>query len=87
MTAPGGHSGLIFGTKLGSGAIFETARILDAFYREVREPNLTFSAGVVLGGTKVEFDPATDTGTAIAVSGTTCCPSETGRSRAATFAR
>jgi glutamate carboxypeptidase len=65
VSAPGGHSGLIFGEKLGPGAIFETARILDTFYREVREPNLTFSAGVILGGTKVDFDQGSDRGTAM----------------------
>jgi glutamate carboxypeptidase len=63
VTAQGGHSGLIFSNRLGSGAIFETARVLDSFYRDLREPNLTYSAGVVLGGTQVDFDSAADKGT------------------------
>jgi glutamate carboxypeptidase len=65
VSGTSGHSSGIFGGKLGAGAIFETARILDAFYRELREPNLTYSAGLVLGGTEVESDPANDRGTAM----------------------
>jgi len=51
------HSSGIFGDKVGAGAIFETARILDAFYEEVRgEEHLTFNAGTIQGGTDVEYD-------------------------------
>jgi glutamate carboxypeptidase len=50
---------------VGAGAIFEAARILDAFYTEVKgEELLTFNPGVILGGTKVDYDPATAKGTA-----------------------
>jgi glutamate carboxypeptidase len=51
------HSSGIFGEDAGAGAIFEAARILWAFYDEVRgEDYLTFSAGTIQGGTDVEYD-------------------------------
>lgn len=51
------HSSGIFGDRVGAGAIFEAARILDAFYDEVRgDQYLTFNAGTIQGGTNVEFD-------------------------------
>jgi glutamate carboxypeptidase len=51
------HSSGIFGEDVGAGAIFEAARILDAFYDEVRgEAYLTFNAGTIQGGTDVEYD-------------------------------
>ena len=45
-----GHSSQIFGQRLGYGAIYEMARIVDAFRRELPEEGLTFSPGLVLGG-------------------------------------
>ena len=46
------HSSGIFTEDVGAGAIFETARILNAFYEEVRgEEYLTFNPGLILGGT------------------------------------
>ncbi len=52
------HSSGIFGDDVGAGAIFEAARILNAFYEEVRgEEHLTFNAGTIQGGTDVEYDP------------------------------
>lgn len=59
-----GHSSGIFGEALGSGAIFEAARILDAFHERLREPCLTFNPAVMLGGTDVRFDAATSGGSA-----------------------
>lgn len=60
-----GHSSQIFGPRYGTGAIFEVARILDTFYREVRtEEYLTFNPGIVLGGTEVVYDPNRARGTA-----------------------
>jgi glutamate carboxypeptidase len=44
------HSGGIFSADVGDGAIFELARILSRFHDELREPNLSFSAGLALGG-------------------------------------
>jgi glutamate carboxypeptidase len=51
-----GHSSGIFGDQLGFGAIYELARILDSFRRELPEPNLTYNVGVVAGGTPAEID-------------------------------
>ena len=51
------HSSGIFGDKVGAGAIFEAARILNAFYDEVRgEEHLTFNAATIQGGTDVAYD-------------------------------
>ena len=51
-----GHSSGVFGETLGYGAIYELARILDAFRRELPEANLTYNVGVVAGGTPAEID-------------------------------
>lgn len=58
LTATGrtGHSSGVFNDELGYGAIYETARILDGFRRELPEPNLTYNVGVVAGGTPAEID-------------------------------
>ena len=45
-----GHSSQVFGERMGDGAIYELARILDAFRKELREPGLTYNVGLVLGG-------------------------------------
>ncbi|MEE2821743.1 MAG: M20/M25/M40 family metallo-hydrolase [Acidobacteriota bacterium] len=59
-----GHSSLIFKQDFGSGAIYEASRILNAFYEELRgEPYLTFSPGIILGGTTSEYDPVQSRGT------------------------
>jgi len=58
------HSSGVFSEKVGAGAIFETARILAAFYDEVRgEEHLTFNAGTILGGTDVDYDSGQNRGT------------------------
>ena len=51
-----GHSSGVFNDTLGYGAIYEMARILDAFRRELPEPNLTYNVGVIAGGTPAEID-------------------------------
>ena len=51
-----GHSSGIFNESLGYGAIYELARILDAFRRELPEANLTFNVGVAGGGTPATID-------------------------------
>ncbi len=51
-----GHSGGVFNDALGYGAIYELARILDSFRRELPEPNLTYNVGVVAGGTPAAID-------------------------------
>ena len=59
-----GHSSGVFQPGAGSGAIYEAARILDAFHRELREPNLTYNPGLILGGTDVRYDDEESRGTA-----------------------
>ncbi len=57
------HSSGIFSDDDGAGAIFETARILNAFHDEVRgEEHLTFNAGTIQGGTDVDYDPEQNRG-------------------------
>jgi len=64
-TGKAGHSGRIFSDTYGSGAIFEAARILNAFREEVRGPEyLTFNPGLMLGGTTVSYDAANARGEA-----------------------
>lgn len=59
------HSSQIFQPTVGSGAIFEVARILTQFHDSLsREPKLTFNPGVIVGGTAVTFDSAQRRGTA-----------------------
>jgi glutamate carboxypeptidase len=59
-----GHSAGIFNQRLGSGAIFEAARILNAFHEQLKEENLTFNPSVIVGGTDVELDANTKKGSA-----------------------
>ncbi|MDH3303813.1 MAG: M20/M25/M40 family metallo-hydrolase [Gammaproteobacteria bacterium] len=59
------HSSGVFSDDVGAGAIFEAARILNAFYEELRgEEHLTFNVGTILGGTDVTYDPQQNRGTA-----------------------
>jgi len=51
-----GHSSRIFSNELGYGAVYEMARILDTFRRELPEANLTFNVGVLGGGTPATLD-------------------------------
>jgi glutamate carboxypeptidase len=52
------HSSQIFRADIGPGAIYETARILNAFREKLAgEEHLTFNPGVIAGGTSVSFDP------------------------------
>lgn len=63
VTGQQAHSSEIFGEKYGAGSIFEAARILNAFYDEVRgEEQLTFNAGTIQGGTDVEYEVAQNRG-------------------------
>jgi glutamate carboxypeptidase len=58
LTAHGrtGHSSGVCSADLGCGAIYEIARILDSFRRELAEPNLTYNVGVIGGGTPAAID-------------------------------
>jgi glutamate carboxypeptidase len=52
------HSSQIFRDDIGYGAVYEMARILNAFREKMAgDAHLTFNPGVLLGGTTVEFDP------------------------------
>ena len=65
VTARPAHSSQIFRDDIGSGAIYEAARILNSFRETLAgEPHLTFNPGVVLGGTAVDLDTALVRGTA-----------------------
>jgi len=62
------HSGGIFNKSTGAGSIYEASRIIHQFYIELQEQYLTFSPGIILGGTQVIMD---STGTEGTVSGKT----------------
>jgi glutamate carboxypeptidase len=65
ISATPAHSSLIFRDEVGAGAVFEAARILDAFRSELGgEQYLTFNPGVMLAGTQVDYDAANSTGSA-----------------------
>ncbi|HYD11381.1 MAG TPA: M20/M25/M40 family metallo-hydrolase [Allosphingosinicella sp.] len=70
LTARGrtGHSSGVCGETMGCGAIYELVRILDAFRRELPEPNLTYNVGVMAGGTPAALD---ETGFRASASGKT----------------
>lgn len=59
------HSSQIFSDDVGYGAIYEAARILDSFRIQLGgEDLLTFSPGLILGGTQVQADLPNSSGTA-----------------------
>lgn len=58
------HSMGVFSARSGYGAIYETARILNAFREQVIEPSLTFNPGLVFGGTNVSYTEDTATASA-----------------------
>jgi glutamate carboxypeptidase len=58
VSARSGHSGAIFTEAIGDGAIYELSRILNRFHDELREPDLTISTGLTLGGVTTQVDPA-----------------------------
>jgi len=59
------HSSQIFTQKIGAGAIYESARIINSFYHELRkEALLTVNLGNIAGGTTVNYQAKTNTSTA-----------------------
>src|SRR5206468_3055998 len=59
------HSSQVFRADIGSGAIYETARILSAFEDSISaQPYLTANPGAVAGGTTVSFETDASRGTA-----------------------
>jgi glutamate carboxypeptidase len=55
-----GHSSAIFTPTMGDGAVFELSRILNQFHDILREPNMTYGAGLVLGGSNIKVEPNGD---------------------------
>jgi glutamate carboxypeptidase len=65
VTGATGHSSQIFNEQFGSGAIFEAARILNAFREKLAgQPHLTFNPSAIVGGTTVEMNVGEARGTA-----------------------
>jgi glutamate carboxypeptidase len=58
VNAHSAHSGAIFTQEVGDGSIFELSRILNRFHDELREPDMTFSVGLAVGGAGIQVDPA-----------------------------
>ena len=57
VTGAPSHSMNLFKENVGTGAIYEAARILDSFYEDLAgEEFLTFNPGLILGGTDVDLD-------------------------------
>jgi glutamate carboxypeptidase len=56
VTARSGHSSGIFSAGSGNGAIYELARIIDTFRRELPEDKLTFNVGLIGGGATAKLD-------------------------------
>lgn len=67
-TGKSGHSSGIFSASAGDGAIYELARIVTTFRKELPEPNLTFNVGLIGGGQSADVDKD---GVRIAVTGKT----------------
>lgn len=64
-TGRSAHSSGLFSPGTGSGAVYEAARILDAFHEELRgEPGLTFNAATIVGGTEASWERAEGRGSA-----------------------
>jgi glutamate carboxypeptidase len=57
VKAKAGHSSVIFSPSLGDGAAFELSRVLNMFHDSLREPNMTYSVGMVLGGSNIKVEP------------------------------
>ena len=69
VSARQGHSAGVFSSGSGFGAVYEMARILDGFRRELAgDPTLTFNPGLVAGGTTVQRDSS---GTSLIAAGKT----------------
>ena len=60
VQANSGHSSQIFSAAMGEGAIFELSRILSRFHDALREPNMTYSVGLALGGSNIKVEASGD---------------------------
>ncbi|WP_457444981.1 M20/M25/M40 family metallo-hydrolase [Roseateles sp. P5_E4] len=63
VTARTGHSAGVFG-KDGYGAVYEAARVLNAFREQLIEPDLTFNAATIVAGTSAKWDDSESQGQA-----------------------
>jgi len=63
-SAESGHSSEVFSAAAGFGASYELTRILDAFRRELREPNATYNVGLVLSGSSANLNDQATGGSA-----------------------
>lgn len=63
VTAKTGHSAGVFGRD-GYGAVYEAARVINAFREQLIEPDLTFNAATIVGGTSASWDDSQSTGKA-----------------------
>jgi glutamate carboxypeptidase len=65
VTGRSAHSSGIFRPGVGSGAVYEAARILHAFHEELRDiPGTTFNAATIVGGTEASWNGAEGRGSA-----------------------
>ena len=55
VSAKSGHSSGIFRPDTGYGAVYELARIIDSFRRELPEARLTYNVGLIAGGETMEL--------------------------------
>jgi glutamate carboxypeptidase len=55
-TGKTGHSSQVFSPAMGYGAIYELARILDAFRTQLPEKSLTYNTSLIAGGTSIVQD-------------------------------
>ncbi len=63
VTARTGHSAGVFGRD-GFGAVYEAARVVNAFREQLIEPDLTFNAATLVAGTSAQWDDAESQGKA-----------------------
>jgi glutamate carboxypeptidase len=63
-TGLSGHSSQIFGDRLGFGAIYELARILETFRKALPEEGLTYNVGLMLGGATAQMNAESTGGSA-----------------------
>ena len=63
VTARTGHSAGVFGRD-GFGAVYEAARVINAFREQLIEPDLTFNAATLVAGTSAKWDDSDSQGQA-----------------------
>ena len=68
-TGKTGHSSQVFSQTMGYGAIYELARIIDAFRTQLTEKSLTYNVSMIAGGTTVTDAPNNPTPGAQVVAG------------------